>query len=241
MTRIFICDDDLSCLAQAEQLIHTWAENNGHPVSVETFDNGDVLLAHHKKEQADIIFLDIIMPLLNGMETAHEIRRTDSNVKIIFLTSSPEYAVESYDVKASGYLLKPINQDKFFSVLHDCIEIPEEEPVHMVVKTMSGYQKIYIHHIECMEAQSRKVIFHLKDGLTAEALGTFSGYAETLMEYQSFYKCHRSYMVCLPNIDHFNSAEIITRSGMQIPIARGLAKSFKEAYFAYMFRKERDE
>jgi len=58
---------------------------------------------------------------------------------------------------------------------------------------------------------------------------------------KGFYKCHRSYMVNLLNIDHFNSSEILTRSGVRVPIARGLGKAFKEAYFAYMFRKERND
>lgn len=241
MLKIFICDDDPGCLTQVEHLIYTWTEKNGQSASVVTFNNGDHLLTHHRKEKADIILLDIMMPLLSGMETAREIRRYDSNTKIIFLTASDEYAVESYDVKASGYLLKPINPNKFFSVLSDCIHLPEEEPDHVIIKTLGGYQKIYLHHIEYMEAQSRKVIFYLKDGLTTEALGTFSSYTETLMQYPCFYKCHRSYMVNLTNIGHFNSAEIITQSGQRIPIARGFAKSFKEAYFAYMFRKERDD
>lgn len=241
MIKIFICDDDRSSLMQAEQLIHAWAEGSGQPVTVFTFDNGDSLLARHKKEQADIILLDIMMPLLNGMEAAREIRKMDSSVKIIFLTSSPEFAVESYDVKASGYLLKPIHHNKLHAVLSDCVKVPEKEPDHIVIKTLSGYQKIYLHSIECIEAQSRKVIFYLMEGSTAEALGTFSSYAQTLPLEKGFYKCHRSYMVNLPNIDHFNSTEIITRSRIRVPVARGLGKAFKEAYFAYMFRKEREE
>ena len=109
----------------------------------------------------------------------------------------------------------------------------------MIIRTMGGYQKIYLHTIECIEAQGRKVVFHLSSGGTEESLSTFSGYAESLTVEQGFYKCHRSYIVYMPNIDHFNSAEIVTISGICVPVARGYSKSFKEAYFSHMFKKER--
>ena len=241
MMRIAICDDDLNSQKQTKQLIHTWAERNDVSVSVLNFDNGDSLLDYCETEKIDIIFLDIMMPLLNGMDTAREIRKKDTAVKIIFLTASPEFAVESYDVKASGYLLKPVLDEKFFSLLDDSLHSMVREPEYLLIRTISGYQKIYLHNIECVEAQSRKVIFYLTEGNTTEAFGTFSGYAESMTQDKGFYKCHRSYMVNLLNIDHFNSSEILTRSGVRVPIARGLGKTFKEAYFAYMFRKERND
>jgi len=241
MIKIAICDDDFCSRKQTEQLIYTWGKRNSESVSVLTFDNGDALLDSCESEKIDIIFLDIMMPLFNGMDVAREIRKKDTAVKIIFLTSSPEFAVESYDVKASGYLLKPIQEEKFSSVLDDCIQSLIQEPDYIIVKTLDGYRKIYLHNIECAEAQSRKVIIYLTEGGAAEAFGTFSGYAESMTQEKGFYKCHRSYMVNLLNIDHFNSSEILTRSGVRVPIARGLGKTFKEAYFAYMFRKERND
>ena len=240
MLKLFICDDDHICLEQSRELVQSWAEKNDRSIEIQTFDNGDSLLIHHKKEQADIIILDIMMPLLNGMDTAREIRKTDAVAKLIFLTSSPEFAVESYDVKASGYLLKPIHQEKLESLLSECSHETEKEPNHIIIRTLGGYQKIYLHTIECIEAQSRKVIFHLNNGTEAEALGTFSSYADALSPELDFYKCHRSYIVNIRNIDHFSTSEIMTQNGQRIPIARGLGKAFKDAYFAHMFQKEED-
>ena len=101
-----------------------------------------------------------------------------------------------------------------------------------------GYHKIYLSEIECLEAQNKKAIFHLCSGKVQEALGTFSNYAKPLTIENGFFKCHRSYIVSIPQVDHFNTAQIRTRSGMQVPIARGYGKEFKEVYFAYMFQKE---
>jgi len=237
MLKIAVCDDDQQCLEGATQFIYSWSAHNNIPIEVLSFGNGDALLEYYKREHLDIVFLDIVMPLFNGMETAHELRKNDSAIKIIFFTSSPEYAVESYDVKASGYLLKPINYLKLCDVLNDCVLSLNKEAEHIIVKTLLGYQKIYIHNIECIEAQNKKVNLLLKDGTQCEGFETFSSYAENLTLEKGFYKCHRSYLVYIPNIDHFNTTEITTKSGISIPIARGYGKPFKDAYFSYMFTK----
>ena len=118
--KIAVCDDDTFFLRQAEHAVKRWAEEQDLTVELQLFDNGDSLLTVSRTEQFDVLLLDIMMPLFNGMELAHVIRKTNTAVKIVFLTSSPEFAVESYDVKASGYLLKPLQYEKLCSVLDDC-------------------------------------------------------------------------------------------------------------------------
>ena len=108
---IAICDDDLLYMNQVKEMIEKWGKEHHEDVSIYLFNHGDALINSYQKSHIEVILLDIIMPLLNGMETAHEIRKNDSVVKIIFLTSSPEFALESYDVKASGYLLKGVSMD----------------------------------------------------------------------------------------------------------------------------------
>ena len=95
---ILIAEDDEDIVG----LLRLYLEKDGYKVI--SVDNGEDAFKIVKNSQISLALLDIMMPLLNGMETAHEIRKNDSVVKIIFLTSSPEFALESYDVKASGYL-----------------------------------------------------------------------------------------------------------------------------------------
>lgn len=85
---------------------------------------------------------------------------------------------------------------------------------HIIAKIPQGYHKIYLSEIECLEAQNKKAIFHLCSGKVQEALGTFSNYAKPLTIENGFFKCHRSYIVSIPQVDHFNTAQIRTRSGM---------------------------
>lgn len=238
MLRIAVCDDDAVFLQAAVQMIRRWSDQSSVPTEVYRFDNGDELLAKCAGQRMDVIILDIIMPLLNGMDAARELRARDNAVKIIFLTSSPEFALESYEVKAQDYLLKPVSYEKLAAALEECGHTIQAEAPGFVLKTTYGYQKLYYHDIEYAEAQNKRVIFYLRSGRTAESTAPLYSFEDKLTESNDFFKCHRSYLVYLPNVDHFNSNEIITKSGRSIPIARGYGKPFQEAYFAQMFRED---
>ena len=240
MLRIAVCDDNPQFLQTAVNLINTWSEHRNIPIELDTFGNGDELLRANESARFDIVFLDIIMPLLNGMETARELRQKDTVIRIIFLTSSPEFALDSYDVKAQGYLLKPVSYEKIKDALDDCAVFFDKEPENMVLKTSFGYQKLYFHNIEYIEAQNKKVIFYLSDGSSMQAAEPLYHFENRLTRENGFFKCHRSYLVYMKNVDHFNHSQIITKSGRCLPIARGFAKPFKEAYFALMFGEQED-
>ena len=236
MIRIAVCDDDAEFLQNTVSTIEEWSKQSGIQVEILSFDSGDDLIAQNTICRMDIIFLDIIMPLLNGMETAKELRKTDTAVNIIFLTSSPEFALESYDVKASGYLLKPVSYDKLEELLDDCTRSFDKEPKNIVLKTKFGYQKLYYHDIEYIEAQNKIITFYMRNGKKVETTELLRSFESKLNDSEGFFRCHRSYIVYIPNVDNFNASEIVTKSGHHIPIARGYGKVFQEAYFAFMFQ-----
>ena len=112
MLQIAVCDDSPDFLQLAVDMVERWTEQSRIQTEIYRFDNGDALLAKNAVTHMDIIFLDIIMPLQSGIDTAKELRQSDNAARIIFLTSSPEFALESYEVKAQGYLLKPLHREK---------------------------------------------------------------------------------------------------------------------------------
>ena len=236
MLKIAVCDDSPDFLQLAVDMVERWTEQSRIQTEIYRFDNGDALLAKNAVTHMDIIFLDIIMPLQSGIDTAKEQRQSDTAARIIFLTSSPEFALESYEVKAQGYLLKPVTYEKIKETLDECSHGLETESENIVLKTAFGYQKLYFHDIEYLEAQNKRVIFYLRTGKTVEAAESLHSLEERLSINDGFFKCHRSYLVYLPNVDHFSMTEIITKTGRSIPIARGYGKAFKEAYFAFVFR-----
>ncbi len=235
---ILICDDDNRIRSETKLLVEKWLKACAVTAEITLFDNGDSLLVFLEKHKADLLLLDIMMPLLNGMEVAHIIRDRRLNIKLVFLTSSPEFAVESYDVKASGYLLKPVDYDKLKKLLDEQLLTKNDEPARLSVKTRVGFCNLSLHGIEFMEAQKKNVVFHLADGTTVEALGGFSTYEESLTEKDGFFKCHRSFIVNLKHIRTFSGTEIQTDGGEICPIARGFAAPLKDAYFKLMFPEE---
>ncbi len=238
MIRLAICDDEANCLASTRRMIHQWSESHGIPVQIRCFDNGDALLENIRSAKTDIILLDIIMPLLNGMDTAHEIREFDKTAKIVFLTSSPEFALESYSVKASGYILKPANFEQLSEALGDCTAALQEEPEQLLLKSPYGYHKIYLHDIAYIEAQNKRVVFFLKSGQPLTITEPMYSFENKLLTKNGFFKCHRSYILSMSHVNSFSSTEIKMKSGCCIPIARGSGKAFQDAYFSFMFSEK---
>lgn len=237
IVRIALCDDLQSDLDSAAELILAWARERKVEIELFTFENGDKLLEAALQHRFDAIFLDIVMPLLNGMDTARELRNNGVSVPLIFLTSSPEFALESYEVKAYNYLLKPIAPEKLASVLDECAELIYSEPKSVVIKTAFGWQKLHFGSIEFVEAQNKKTVFYLKDTTQVETTEPLHVFEKKLLVDDGFFKCHRSYVVFLQNVDRFDNSCLVTKSGQRVPIARGCSKAFKEAYFNQLFKK----
>lgn len=236
MLRIAICDDAKDILQRTQSLIEGW-KNCDFRFHIEAFDNGDDLIASHKATPFDILILDIVMPLLNGIDTAREIRDFDKSVKIIFLTSAPEFAVESYTVKASNYLLKPVDPDKLYdSLLEICREL-RSEPKSIAVRCYTTTYKVPLQNIEYVEAQNKAVQFHLTDGRMLQSFHPLYDYEVELTVKEGFFRCHRSYIVNLQQVDHYTQKELRMSNGVTIPISRSQQKEFEVAYFETLFGK----
>lgn len=236
LLRIAICDDMAEFLASASDLVSAWKKNR-EDVIVELFSDGDSLIDAHIKNPFDIILLDIVMPLMNGIDTAAQIRKSDKSAKLVFLTSSAEYAIESYSVHANGYLLKPIDKDKFFACLDELYADISEHTKYLLIKDVTSVQHIELRNIEYIEAQGKHVFFMLSDGEQIKSSEPFYAYTDKLAPQDGFLKCHRSYIVNIFHISKYTPKEITMRSGCRIPISRTAHKDFEAAYFELIFGK----
>ena len=231
MLRIAICDDDQAFLSLTVSVIGQW-KNKPLDLILETFDNEDSLVLSHNETPFDIVFLDMLMPQINGLETARKIRELDKTVKIVFLTSSAEYAVDSYTVKADNYLLKPFDPDRLFQCLDELTAELNLSGNSILVKGLRTLHKIELPNIEYIEAQNKRVLFYLCDGRTQEAIEPLYTYEEKFKDLNQFFKCHRSYIINIHHIESYSSKEIKMRSGCRIPISRNCTREFEEAYFS---------
>lgn len=234
--KIAICDDEKQFLDAICPLLEQWASKNAIRLTLHYFTNGDDLIAAHHNNCMDLIILDIIMPLLNGMDTAKELRNDDQTVPIIFLTSTREYAADSYEVKAFHYLIKPVEESKLFRILDDFLKTITLPQSLFTAQTDKGFCKIILDDVEHLEAQNKEVLVHLSNGRTIVIRELFSKCAEIFSPENGFFRCHRSYIVNLNCIEQFSKKDIITNSNTVIPISRNNFANFKEMYFKHMFR-----
>lgn len=236
MLRIAICDDDTAFVGHVAEIIDSWYGKSASTV-YQTFDNGDRLVAAHNYAPFDIILLDIVMPMVNGIETAREIRQQDKNVRIVFLTSSPEFAVESYTVKANNYLLKPFARNTLYNCLDELVTEMSFNSHSITVKGLRSVQKIPVDNIEYVEAQNKHIVFVLHDGTSVTTTEPLHTHESKLTLKDGFFKCHRSYIVNINHINTYTLKEITMNSGYRIPISRSCHKEFESVYFAAIFSK----
>lgn len=237
MLHVAICDDDPMYLAGARAYVEKWQRKTGTPCLVQVFDNGIELLESVCKTPFDIIFLDILMPIQDGIKVAKELRRAGVVSKIVFLTTSVEFALDSYSVKASDYLVKPVTYERMEEVLMELAASIQQEPASIFVKTSGGHRKLFLREIEYLEAYDKKVLFSLTSGKTIVSSEPLYHWEQKLSLSDGFFKSHRSYLVNLMNVNYFDSTTLHTRFGKTLPISRGFGKEFEDAYFSVMFPK----
>ena len=234
MTRLAFCDDDPNIHDQLTALLEKYRTQRKADLECTAFRSPlDLLAAIESGARYDILLLDVIMPGENGISAAREIREYDRNVKIIFLTSSAEYAVQSYTVDAYYYQLKPIREETFFqvldSVLDECCRSAENS---VMLRCKSGIVRVRLEKLMYCEVVGRTLLLHLDNGQVLEKL------AAELTAYENFVRPHRSYLV---NMDHIQS---ISYRGLQltdqteIPIPHGRFSELKERYLEYAFSRK---
>ncbi len=233
--KIAICDDDSLELGRISSFIEAYRCERNVSLAIRTFYSATELISRVCDETYNLILLDIMMPGINGMDAAHEIRAYDEGVKIAFLTSSPEFAVESYSVRAYDYVLKPVPKDKLFSLL-DAAIAEEQKPMEgLTVKTKSGIMRILFSRMAFVEIMNKKLYFHLADGSIQEAASSLAAFEEKLLARSEFVKVHRSYIVNLSQMVEIGQKELITNSGKNVPISRQLYAKVRGAYMKYLF------
>ena len=238
MLKIAVCDDSRELLEKVEKDLHEYENVRNTPVTVHTYTNAVELLDGLKKTDYDILILDIIMPGFTGMQAAHEIRKFNEEIKIIFLTSSKEFAIESYSVGAYYYLLKPVLKEKLFPVLDKVVSEITSKQESCVIYTHMGIVNIPFAKIECLEVYNKHLVFHLSDGSTKETRGALSDYENIFLDRKEFLKIHRSYILNMDYIHSIEAGVIVTYSGKRFPVSRLVAKDIKEHYMNYIFTKE---
>lgn len=240
MIKVAFCDDDLSMLNEIDVLLGQYRLEHKREIAYTTFRSPFELLAEIEKGMRwDTLLLDVLMPGEDGISVAKEIRRYDGVAKIIFLTTSSEFAVESYTVGAYFYQIKPVSREKFFrlmdSVIFDCERARQSS---LVLRCKSGITRINLEKLEYCEVTGRTLMFHLENGEVLESAGSLDELCEKLEQYDCFMRPHRSFLVNMEYIQKISYKVITMDSLAKIPIPHGKCSEIKRRYLEYAFRSK---
>lgn len=227
--KIALIDDEKSSLDRLCVLIN---EHIGSNVSVDRFASGEEFMDGFKAELYDLIITDIFMDKLTGIETARKIREKDKNVKLVFCTSSNEFACESYEVNACYYLRKPYS-DESFSAMLDRLDLEQME-LSRSVRLPDG-QSVVLRNVIYADFASHCVTFHNKLGENIVSRVSFADVEPLLCANPYFCSPSKGVIVNFYEVVAQNENVFVMSDDSRIPISRRKAKDVTEAYAEFRF------
>lgn len=168
-------------------------------------------------KEFDLLFMDIEMPHMNGMELVHHLRNSNRNIPVCFVTGVKDYVFEGYEVEACGYLLKPYEKDQVFRILKKIKARHSEKEKYIMVDMQSEKVRISVNEIVALEARAHDTLLYMKAGkdiLVHKSL-------QIMIEETQFFQIHRSYAVNMHNIESLTKDTCVDKKGRIYPVSRG--------------------
>lgn len=241
MLRIAICDDLHKELQSLILLTNQYLSDNSLDAEVAGFSNPDGLLKAFQKEYFHIYILDIVMPMLNGLELGKEIRRLDREAQILYVTTEPQFALMAYAVSPVNYLVKPINKQQLYDTLtHAISKVDIDEEVRFTVKTADSLRLIKVLDIACCEYRSHAVIFNLTNGdevFSRTIRESFIKYISPILKDRHFLQCHNAFVINMRFVERFTKDSFRLYSGKIVPIAARKYPLVRDTYMDYLMAK----
>jgi len=233
---VCILDDDKTLAKLLQHVLTEYLTEKEIAFSVDTYYSGNSLsdALERTEKQYHIYFLDILMQGITGIQVAKKIRIQDKNAHIIFLTSSPEFALEGYEVRAYDYLLKPLQREKLYSTLEELLEMEHIPPVKQLQITTNGSVKnVPYRDIVYIEVRRNKLLLVMNTGEELETYSTITEMVSLLKEETVFTRTHRSFLINMQYIKEITSTSIRLRPDYYIPVSRTYSAAVKQDYFDF--------
>ena len=232
---IAICEDNEKDATMLRLYIEKYLDEIDCRGNIKLYSLGDMLLKHHSQNKfsdIQIVFLDIYMPGTDGIETAKKIREINSDIIIIFTTTSKDHSLKSYSVYALQYLVKPINYPEIKDVLSKCMENFIDSLVYIEVLSERLTVKIFHKDIMYVESFGNEIYIHTVN----ETIKTFLTLTEFEKQLNSsfFIRTQRSFIVHMRYIKHMKADNFLLKNNKIIPISRNEKTTIKQMYRDYL-------
>lgn len=233
--RILICDDEQRyCQIVKEYILSNFDENSEG--IIDTFNSAKELVSFCLKNEPDILFLDIELGDMNGIELAKYLRSEFPSLIIVYITNYPDYVFSSFETEPLSFLTKPINHFQFNKTYQRILKKYIEIHKSITVKWQNDSINLEIKDICYIEGYNRHLIFKLCNGDEYEVVGKINDIYDTLKIY-GFVKSHQGYVVNMQHIKEFGKSEIYMRNGKTVLMSVRKRLKTKEAYSNYLQRR----
>ena len=245
MLRVALCDDDALQRATIEAHLQSYAaQRAGLAVKLSSFSSAeDVLNAEAKGEPFDLYLLDILMPGMTGIELGIRLRELGRTGVIIYLTISPEYAVDAYDTRAFHYLLKLVDRECLYQVLDSAAdEISQQRSASVTVKTKEGLRLVRLDRLQYVELAGRSACYHLSSHEKVESVtmrASFQAEMAPLLAHPGFSACGASFVVNFYYVTAVEKRFLVLEDGERVPLARGLVTQVRQQWNDYWLNSPR--
>ncbi|MDO5146515.1 MAG: LytTR family DNA-binding domain-containing protein [Eubacteriales bacterium] len=235
MLHVAICDDEFRERQELKAVLERELESRNVPAAFTEYESGEELLDAWQTSAQDfkLLFLDIFMKKLNGVETARRLRKAGCKGTIVFLTVTPDFAPEGYEVEAAGYLMKPLDREKLLLLLDRFFKREN----HSVLSFRSGTNVFRINAEDILYVESNRnvLIFHtVRENISL--YGRLKDVASQLPEYP-FLRCHQSFLINMNRVFSVKD-DFHMENGDIVPIRVRERKIMRDAYFQYITGKE---
>ena len=239
MIKIAVIEDDNDCAEELQSFINRYKIDKGLSIETHIFKTADEFLKEFRPGYYQMIFLDIEMPGTNGMEAAKIIREKDEQTFLFFVTNLSQYALESYEVQAFNFMVKPIEYDNFILKIERAIKKIKTDADQKIIikirdKRHDGYaEKVFsVSDIKYVEVYNHQIIYHTLDGDFEIRDGSMKTVCERLSPY-GFFMCDQSYLVNLKYVNKINKEDCMVGDDV-IKISRRKRSEFLSAVAQYI-------
>ena len=231
MLRCAIVEDSPRELEHLKECLARYSAERDIPLETTAFGDAASFLEHYRADY-DIVFMDIELPGINGIETSHQLRAADPVVALVFITNMEQYAINGYEVDALDFVIKPINYYRFSSMMLRALRIlPVRDEKEVILQAAGTIRRMRISQIYYVEIQDHLLLYHTDMG-RIEAWGKLSD-VEAELDTYNFARCSSSHLVNMQHITSVSEAEVIVCS-TKLPISQRKRKAFCDRVIAYL-------
>lgn len=230
MIHIAIVEDETEASEQLKKYLYRFGKENNETFQIHVFADGFQFLTKYQAVY-DIIFMDIEMPLMDGMNVAYKLREIDQTSILIFVTNLTQYAIKGYEVDAMDYILKPVNYAAFSMKIRKAIlKCKPQSALKLRISTKTEDICFSLSSLIYIESHGHQICYHTEQG-DYEAYGTLKAVEEKLPG-EHFFRCNSGIIVNLNFVSGYNGLDVVLGT-IHLPISRARKKEFTKAFHQY--------